>query len=272
MTLITHFRTKKYAIFASDSMQRNELTGKVTQSQKIFKFGNNHLLATYGNVFDEVDKFIKKGNHSKERLISILKKHEESAKEMLIKKEEHTSGIGCLLISKNKSTLISKWYIWLDSNMPLYRIELRVNNEFCYPLGDQIIKNDLEIICSNPVFFNEILESNNRVVNKSWYSNIIKCFNDSLPEPEFTLNKIEDISVIIEVIKRFYLSVYENKNLHQGIIGGDIWLSYIDLDTNIIQEPIVILNREIKNQVVLNEDPENKEAKKIDDFWDNQLF
>lgn len=222
MTLITHFRTEKYAVVASDSM---EIENKhITQfSRKIFIDNSNTIYGIYGNSLGkQFDGFLQTSNN-----LSIEEIKEEVKKYI---PENKLSLMGLLRVAKDESKLFHITLCERTKQLIHEEYDLFGNSGWETPSSSLDLQCNRQIIIKNPIFFNERIKvEKEEQIDIDYYKHICKIFFQSCDATKASrLNTIEDIE---EFIFKSYDRINNSFDLLGRTISGDTFLVILDTHT-----------------------------------------
>ena len=213
MTLITHFRTKKHIVVASDGMSIRNYEKTYGNGRKIFTIKNNVLIANYGNVPHEIDNLLK-SNTSLNYFLGRLDK--------IVSEKYPCFG---LLVIDNKSSIL--YHKTSNIKKDINKIELEFNEFPKKPIKREFLLDELKDSAKDVVFFNEQLNDKG-LIDYSHKNLLLNTFKDKFYEvlqtSDFCIESFNSINKIKETIIKFYDDVYSNKTKHKDIISGIIHL------------------------------------------------
>jgi len=243
MTLLTHFRNKKYAVVACDQ-----------------KYTYNNIAPVFKNkirVLSNDEKIV--GNYG--RLIEAFENYSEATdykfNEAIIKQQQidvpwdfDNKGCGILLVDRDRSILQSRLF-FLDDEIPV-EIELRnrtiinyLDLTLQYELNDNFhekIRNTINQFCEAPIYFNELYscDEGRFGINLKIHEKLTNSFRDSFINhisPDFNIGLLNEDN-IRDVIKSFYKEVYSWGFERRGI-GGNVDLMILDIETGKIESEVI---------------------------------
>lgn len=243
MTLLTHFRNKKYAVVAcdqklSDPDKREQYEDR---SKILVSKDKTLIIANYAQIIFEIIDY--QSLNSEHDLINI--------KEILDKVKVHgkNKSASILIVDSNETTLLSKRYpeqeIW----------DFKVNSSTKVAYNElEFETNQREIIrklCENQVFFNEVTHENISFIlhtHNDFYQTFLSCYKECSMK-DFDIIHFEK-ERLREALKLFYSKIYSNKKYNEKI-GGNVNVVILDIEKGKInpEDEFVITNDEIQQQI-----------------------
>jgi hypothetical protein len=246
MTLLTHFRNKKYAVVACDQKYSYEDKPPEFKSKIRILQNEEKIVGNYGRIIKAFEYYSEPNAY---KFIEATIRQQQ--KDLQLNINYIHIGCGILIVDKERSVLLSKLFI-LGDEIPV-EIELKNRMEINYSelnslykklesKGDlqSAIRNTIELFCNAPIFFNELYSRKKDVDTK-----IHERFNDSFfasfqknVSLDFNIELLNKVN-IRAVIKSFYQDVYSWGIAIREKIGGNVDILILDIETGKIESEVI---------------------------------
>jgi hypothetical protein len=243
MTLLTHFRNKKYAVVACDQ-KLSDPDKKVIyddRSKILVSKDKTLIIANYSQIiFEIIDYQSLASEHD-------VKNIKETFDKVIVHRKNKSASI--LIVDSNETTLLSKQYpeqeIW----------DFKVNsstkvayNELKFETNHRAI---IEKLCENQVFFNEVIHEDISFIlhtHNDFYQTFLSCYKECSMK-DFDIIHFEK-ERIRKALKLFYSKIYTIQKFSEKI-GGNVDVVILDIEKGKInpEDEFVISNDEIQQQI-----------------------